>query len=307
MDLRTKPLQENFGLEVLDVDLARVDAPTFEAIRGLWQQDPLLLLRRQSLTDEELLSFSRGFGELDINIGGHKPNERHPELLYVSNLFRKDGNPVGGLGNDELVWHTDQIYRKRPASGSIFLGNEMPDDAGRTAFCNMALAYDALPDTLREQVDGRRAACRYGAHNPLSTFMRDNAGKTFRRMAQSEEQIREVENRTPAASHNLVLENPATGQRSLYLSPNHTFEIEGLSEAEGRDLIDALLAHALQDRFIYTHGWRNGDILMWDNARLLHRRDAFDANRPRLAKRTTIYLDPTYFAVPEPDLHVANF
>jgi alpha-ketoglutarate-dependent taurine dioxygenase len=133
--------------------------------------------------------------------------------------------------------------------------------------------------------------------------MRDNAGKTFHRMSESKEQVREIEQRTPAVTHDMVLENPATGQRSLYLSPNHTFAIEGLSEQDGRALVDALLAHALQDKLIYTHSWRNGDVVMWDNARLLHRRDAFDADLPRLAKRTTIYLDPAYFAVPEPGLH----
>ncbi len=96
----------------------------------------------------------------------------------------------------------------------------------------------------------------------------------------------------------MVLENSATGRRSLYLSPNHTIAIEGLPEAEGRELFDALLDHALRDEFIYTHRWRNGDVVMWDNARLLHRRDAFDGSLARLAKRTTIYMDPAYFAVP---------
>jgi taurine dioxygenase len=298
MELRTQPLRENFGLEVSDVDLAMIDTPTVDAVRELWRRNPLVLFRRQSLTNQELLAFSRNFGTLDVNIGGHAPNEFDPELLYVSNLVRADGALVGGLGSNELLWHTDQIYRDTPASGSIFYGVEMPDGAGRTSWCNMALAYEMLPDNLREQVDGRRAVCRYGTPKPLSTFMAGNEDMTFRRDAKSDSDIRDIESRTPAVTHDMVLENASNGQRALYLSPNHTEAVEGLNDAEGRALIDALLAHALRDDFIYTHDWRNGDVMLWDNARLLHRRDEFDARLPRLAKRTTIYMQPEYFAVP---------
>ncbi|MFT6583082.1 MAG: taurine dioxygenase [Alphaproteobacteria bacterium] len=298
MDIQTKPLGGNFGLEALDVDLATADGATVNAVRELWRRDPLVLFRRQSLTDRELLAFSRNFGKLDVNIGGHAPNEFHPELLYVSNLVRHDGVGVGGLGSNELLWHTDQIYRDTPASGSIFYGTEMPGAAGRTSWCNMALAYDSLPAGLRDRVDGRRAVCRYGTAKPLSTFMAGNEQKTFRRDAKSAADIARIEARTPAVTHDLVLENASNGQRTLYLSPNHTEAIEGLNEAEGRALIDAVLAHALRDDFIYTHDWRNGDVMLWDNARLLHRRDEFDARLPRLAKRTTIYMQPEYFAVP---------
>lgn len=298
MQLRTKPLGDSFGLEVPDVDLAGIDRAGFEAVRELWRGDPLVLFRRQSLTDRELIEFSRNFGELDIIIGGHATNEFNPELLYVSNLVREDGVVVGGLGSNELVWHTDQIYRDRPASGCIFYGVEMPDGAGRTSWCNTALAYDTLPEDLRARVEGRRAVCRYGAPKPLSTFMMGNEAKTFRRDAKSDAEIREIEARTPAVTHNMVLENISNGQRALYLSPNNTEAIEGLSEAEGRALIDALLAHTLRDDFIYTHEWRNGDVMLWDNARLMHRRDEFDARLPRLAKRTTIFMQPEYFAAP---------
>jgi taurine dioxygenase len=128
--------------------------------------------------------------------------------------------------------------------------------------------------------------------------MRAYTEKTFWRKLKSEKQTREVEESTPEVTHDMVLENPATGQRSLFLSPNHTIAIEGLPEAEGRELFDALLDHALRDEFIYAHHWRNGDVVMWDNARLLHRRDAFDGKLARLAKRTTIYMDPAYFAAP---------
>ena len=304
MALKTRQLQTNFGTEVLDVDLASLDDACFAAVRGAWQLDPVVLFRRQSLTEAELIAFSRRFGALDLEVildvstSEEVLDDRVPELFFVSNLHFADGRKVGGLSNDEIVWHTDQIFRKRPASGSIFYGIEMPSETGKTSFCNMARAYDTLPNDLRCRVEGRRSVCKYGTERPLSGFMRANVDKNFRREATSAAEIDEIERRTPEATHEMILENQATGQRSLYLSPNHTAAIEGLPEDEGTALFDALFDHAVQPANIYTHSWRNGDVLMWDNARLLHRREAFDPSIPRLAKRTTVYMDPTYFAVP---------
>ncbi|HAA93109.1 MAG TPA: hypothetical protein DCS82_01265 [Rhodospirillaceae bacterium] len=299
MEFATRPLSENLGLEVLDADLANVDDEAFDAIRAIWQKDPLLLFRRQNPTDEEFLEFSNRFGEIDVVIGGSRPSKRTPELLYISNLFSGDGNLIGGLGNHELVWHTDQIYRQRPASGSIFYGVEMPSGVGMTSFCNTAAAYDALPEDLRTRVNDARAVCKYGTHEPLSSFMRKQKSKTWHRYIKSKKETKAIDDRTPPATHDMVLENKATGQRSLYFSPNHTSAIEGMADEDGQSLFDAVIEHTIQDKFIYTHDWRNGDVLLWDNARLLHHRDAFDNDLPRFAKRTTVFLDPEYFAVPE--------
>ena len=302
MAFKTRPLSDNLGLEVLGADLSIIDDEAFEAIRNLWQQEPLLLLRRQNPTDQEFLDFSHRFGKIDVVIGGSQPSARNPELLYISNLFSGDGNLIGGLGNHELVWHTDQIYRQNPASGSIFYGVEMPHEAGRTSFCNTAAAYDAMSEDLKSKVDTARATCKYGTPAPLSSFMRKQKNKTWHRYIESDKEAKDIDDRTPEATHDMVLENPTNGQRSLYFSPNHTVAIEGMDEEGGRALIDAVIDHTIQDKFIYTHDWRNGDILFWDNARLLHHRDAFDNDLPRFAKRTTIFLDPEHFAVPEPKL-----
>lgn len=302
--LNLRPLQQHIGTEILDIDLAELDDAAFEAIRLEWQRDPVLLFRRQSLTEAELLAFSKRFGALDldtikdINVDDPASEDRNPELFFVSNLNYADGAKVGGLSNDEIVWHTDLIYRAKPASGSIFYGVEMPSGTAHTSFCNMAHAYETLPEDLRRQVDGKRARCKYGTENPLSSFMRQNLDKNFRRETASAEETKAIDQRTPEVVHDMVLVNPMTGQRSLYLSPNHTTAIENLSEDQGRALFDALMDHALQDENIYRHDWRNGDVLIWDNSRLLHRREAFDGRVPRLAKRTTVYMDPAYFAVP---------
>ena len=290
MELRTRPLAERFGLEVLDVDLASLDDATFQSIYRLWQSDPLLLFRRQSLTERELKSYSARFGELEHIVRDDMHAPEHPEIIYITGLKRADGGALGGLGTFEVHWHHDQIYRERPATGSIFYAVEVPEDTGRTSWCNTALAYANLPETLREQIDGHSATCKYGL-NPSRSFQRDfDDGK----------RVDTLHQRTPPATHPMVLTQPGSGERSLYLDPNKTFQVEGVDEADTRAFLDDVFAHVLRDEFIYTHTWRNGDVVMWDNARLMHRREAYDDALPRFAKRTTIFLREEDFAVPEP-------
>ncbi|PIW29930.1 MAG: TauD/TfdA family dioxygenase [Rhodospirillales bacterium CG15_BIG_FIL_POST_REV_8_21_14_020_66_15] len=293
MHLRTRPLKDTFGLEVLDVDLTNLDDETFDAIYKLWQQEPLLLFRRQSLTEGEHVAYSRRFGDLDILVRDDMLSPKHPEIIYITGLKREDGTPLGGLGSYEVYWHHDQIYRQRPASGSIFYALEMPENDGRTSWCNTKLAYDTLPDDLRQQIEGRRATAKYALKAESST-QRD--------LAKDAATMKKIHDRTPPAPHDMVLINPVTGEKSIYFDPNKTIAIDGMSEAKTRELVDALTGHILQERFIYTQTWRNGDVMMWDNARLWHRREAFDQTLPRLAKRTTIFLRGKDFAVPEPGL-----
>lgn len=293
MTLQTRALKNTFGHEVLDVDLANLDTKTFDEIYKLWQEEPLLLFRRQSMTEREQVEYSKRFGDLDILVRDDMLSPIHPEIIYITALKRPDGTPMGGLGTYEIYWHHDQIYRERPASGSVFYAIEVPESGGQTSFCNTKLGYDTMPDNLRNQLEGRRATAKYGM-KAESTTQRDFKGDP--------ETMKKINDRTPPATHDIILENPATGQKSIYLDPNKTLVIEDLNEDESKELIDAASQHMLQDDFIYQHSWRNGDVIMWDNARLWHRREPFDANLPRFARRTTIFLRPEDFAVPEPDL-----
>lgn len=291
MELETRPLTPAFGLEVAGVDLAAPDDETFDAIYRLWQRDPLLLFRRQSLSENELVGFSAGFGELEHIVRDDMHAPGHPEIIYITGLKRADGSALGGLGTYEVLWHHDQIYRQRPATGSIFYAVEVPEGTGRTSWCNTALAYAALPEALCARLDGRQATAKHG-HKPGGSFQRD--------FADDEQRLRTLHERTPPARHPMVLQNPFDGRRSLYLDPNKTVTVDGMDEGETRAFLDQVFSHVLKDEFIYTHAWRNGDVVMWDNARLMHRREAYDETLPRLAKRTTIFLRAADFAVPEP-------
>ncbi len=290
MDLSTRALHSAVGQEILDVDLANVDDALFDAIYALWRREPLLLLRRQCLNERELVAFSRRFGELDILVRDDLLSREHPEVIYVTNLKREDGTPLGGLGSYELNWHHDQIYRQRPPTGSIFQAMEMPEGQARTSWCSTSHTYAALPDDLREQVDSLKGISKYG--------LRPEAG--FQRDLKDTASVQQIHDRTPPASHPMVLRDPDTGRGSLYVDPKKIMGIEGLDEAQAQALIDALLPRLVCDEYVYTHEWRPGDVVFWDNARLMHRREAFDSAMPRLAKRTTIHLNPEHFAVPVP-------
>jgi taurine dioxygenase len=288
MKLTTRPLHPAFGLELIDVDLACVDDALFDSIYALWRQEPLLILRRQCINEPELVDFSRRFGELDILIRDDLLSKEHPEVIYVTNLKREDGSPLGGLGSYELNWHHDQIYRQRPPTGSIFQAVEMPHGQARTSWCSTVHTYAALPDALRERIDSLNVISKYGLQ----------AKHGFQRDLKDANSVKAIHDRTPPAYHPMVLRNPLDGRGALYVDPKKVMGIDGLDEVAAREVLDQLMPLLVRDEYVYTHEWRPGDVVLWDNARLMHRREAFDSAMPRLAKRTTIHLDPQHFAVP---------
>lgn len=282
MKLNTRQVG-NFCLEILDVDLTQVDDATFAALREVWQQNPLLLLRRQSLTESELVAFSARFGELEVIVRKDILSKRHPEIAYISNLRDESGESIGGLGSYDLRWHTDQSYRVKPATGAVFVAVEMPEESGNTWWANTEMAYGALPPETQAQLEGMEGMFKYILYEGDIS---------------DEPDMKEIRELTPDATHPMVLTNPATGRKSLYLDITQTFGISHMDPERGEALLKELKAHMSRDEFVYKHRWRVGDVMMWDNSRLQHRRDPYDAALPRLAKRTTIFLPPEQFPVP---------
>ncbi|MEK9671455.1 MAG: TauD/TfdA family dioxygenase [Rhodospirillaceae bacterium] len=296
MELKTRPLCKSFGLEIQGVDLANLDDATFDAIYKLWQKEPILLFCRQSLTESEQVAYSRRFGVLDHLVRDDMYSPKHPEIIYVTALMKPNGRPLGGLGAYELLWHHDQIYRERPASGSILYGCDMPEGDGLTSYCNTQLGLECMPADMREKIAGKKAVAKYGYKKGYGIE------KDFEK---DKDRLKVLHDRTPPQPHDTIMTDPVTGRETLYMDPNKTVTIDGMDEAETQAFLEDFKTHMLQDRFIYTHSWRNGDVLHWDNARVWHKRGSFDENLPRLAKRTTIFLNPADFAVPEPQLFYA--
>ena len=275
MTITTRPLTRTFGAEVSGVDLASpLDAATAKTLRELWLKYELLLFRDQRLDEAQQVAFSRHFGPLEIHLRREYLSPENPEILYVSNV-KKDGRPIGILSDTEVGWHYDQIYLPRPAVGSMLYSVIIPPDRGATSFADMTAAYEALPAATKARIEGRKAVQSYEAFNRSYSVPTND----------------EQRKKTPDIEHPLVRTHPTTGRKALYICPGMTIRIAGLPEAESAELLAELFAWSVRPEFVYTHTWRLGDALMWDNACTMHRREPFDTAQQRLMKRTTILAD----------------
>jgi taurine dioxygenase len=267
--LKTRRLSDALGLEILDVDLREPLSPgRVSQLQQAWYEGLILLLRNQSLAEEDQVRFGEHFGELGKTLNVHNTGN-HPAIMLISNI-RKDGKPIGALPDGEMQFHTDQCYVERPAAASMLYAIEVPSVGGNTMFANAYLAYETLPPEIQRQIDGRRA---------INAYDYDNAA-TFRGT-----RIREG---VPHYSHPVVRTHPGTGRKSLYVNRLMTIAIEGLPEAKSEELLNLLFDHQERRRFVYEHVWRVGDILMWDNRCTLHARTDFAPTERRLMRRITI-------------------
>lgn len=274
--LLVKPTGAGLGAEIGDVDLRKLDDGLFAELHRAWLQNLVLLVRGQRLTDADLIAFSRRLGELDlapIQETGRRFVEGLPELYVVSNVV-ENGEPIGSLGHGEAVWHTDMSYAERPPKASVLYALEIPSKGGDTSFVNMYAVYAALPEELKRRITGLRIK-----HD--GTY---NSGGYVRQGVTPTDDPRSA----PGVFHPLVYTHPETGRPALYLGRRRNAYIEGLDLPASEVLLDALWSHVNRDEFIWTHAWRRGDLVLWDNRCTMHRRDAFDAGSRRILHRTQI-------------------
>jgi taurine dioxygenase len=271
------PLNAPLGAEIRGLDLARPLAnEVVQMIDAAWQQYLVLLIREQTISEAQLIDFSRHFGELDPpgpNPYGEPFHKEFPEINIISNIVA-DGKPTGNLGAGEAVWHADMTYIDVPPKAAILYALEIPENAGNTYFANMFAAYEALPEELKQAIDGKSA---------IHDASLNSAG--LRRKGYTE--ITDVR-QTPGSHHPLVRTEPQTGRKALFLGRRRNSYIVGMDVAASEALLDMLWAHAGNMRFAMCHEWRAGDVLMWQNLAVLHRRDAFDADSRRRLHRTQL-------------------
>jgi taurine dioxygenase len=274
--LQLVPTGGALGAEVRGLDLRHTNGADFNAIRRAWTDHQVLLFRSQSMRDQDLIAFSRRFGKLDlapVQENGRRFVEGYPEIYVVSNVV-VDGVAIGSLGAGEAVWHTDMSYLPDPPKASALYALEVPAQGGDTSFCNMYAAFETLPDALRRRVDELRTR-----HD--GTY---NSGGYIRQGVTATDDPRT----SPGAVHPLVCTHPESRRRMLYLGRRRNAYLMGLQLAESEALLDALWAHVENPAFAWTHRWRVGDLVLWDNRCTMHRRDAFDANARRVMHRTQI-------------------
>lgn len=279
MTLAIKNLDAPLGAEISGIDLSRpVSSGDAAAIEGAWRERLVVVFHGQDLSDPQLIAFSRNFGELDPpgpNPYGEAFLKDHPELNVISNV-KQNGKPIGNLGDGEAVWHADMTYVDVPPKAALLHAIEVPppEAGGNTYFANMFAAYAALPADLKAAADGKVAT------HDAST---NSAGL----LRKGYERVTDVR-RTVGAHHPLVRTDPATGRKALFLGRRPNAYVLGMPLEESEALLDALWAHATQPRFALCHEWKVGDLLMWNNLSVLHRRDPFDPATRRVMHRSQI-------------------
>src|SRR3954469_24717534 len=274
--LDVRPNAAALGAEIRGVDLRAIDEATFAAIHRAWVDHLVLLFRGQSLSDDDLIGFSRRFGELDwapIQETGRRFVEGKPELYVVSNVV-ENGEPIGSLGAGEAVWHTDMSYIPDPPKASMLYALEVPPSGGDTGFVNMYAAYEVLPPVLKQRLEGLSVK-HDGTYN--------SGGYLRQGVAAIDDPVN-----SPGAVHPLVCTHPESGRRVLYLGRRRNAYILGLPLAESEKLLDEIWHYATRDEFTWYNQWRVGDLVLWDNRCTMHRRDAFDSGARRIMHRTQI-------------------
>ncbi|HEX3863024.1 MAG TPA: TauD/TfdA family dioxygenase [Stellaceae bacterium] len=270
MSVTIRRLAPTFAAEIGGVDLSRLTPSDTAAIKEAWLAHKILVFHGQELDEDALVLFAEKLGDTEIHLRQARTTGRR-EVMLVSNKT-EDGKPIGRLGNQELNWHMDQIFMAQPTAGTLLYAVEVTPEGGDTWFCDLAGAYEALPPALASQVEGRRAV-----HSAATADRRVG-------IKLSAEQQRNA----PEVVHPMVRTHPLSGQKGLYFSLNHTARVDGLSEDDSLPLFDELRRHATQPNFIYQHHWQVGDLVLWDNAATMHRRDPFPNHHARLMRRVGI-------------------
>jgi alpha-ketoglutarate-dependent 2,4-dichlorophenoxyacetate dioxygenase len=279
MSLTTRALHPRFGVEVVGVDVTRVDEATFAGVVAAFEEHSVLLFRGQSLTDEAQVAFSRRFGPLEVTIRSIASRAETPP--HIANLSNVDGEnrliPTGDKRNlfnaGNQMWHTDSSFKKVPAHASLLSAREVPPEGGETQFASMRVAYDRLPADMRMFLEDRVAVHSF----VYSRGLIDDGLLPPEHAAQ-----------VPPVRQALVRANPVNGRKAFYVG-SHACEIEGMPTAEARALLRELREAATRPEVVYTHRWRVGDLVMWDNRCTLHRGRPWDESRyRRVMHRTTV-------------------
>ena len=269
---------KSLGGEIVDLDISnKLTQDQINFINQSWDERLVLVFKKQNLDDHKLINFSKYFGELDPpgpNPYGITFLPEFPEINVISNVKNEQGTPIGNLGDGEAVWHADMTYLQLPPKAGILYALEVPENQGNTHFANMALAYSELPNKLKEKINDK-ILIHDSAHNSAGMLRKGYS---------------EVDNpsETPGARHPMVITDKNTNKKLLFLGRRPHAYIIGLELEESESLLNEIWEHATQEKFTWTQKWDKGDLLMWKNLNVLHKRDAFDPNTRRVMHRTQI-------------------
>ena len=285
--MKITPIRTGFVADISDIDLTAVSEPEFDRLYAAWRTYGVLRVRDQAITEDELQSFSAKFGPLEEIPMGRMPESERAKIknryvTQLSNIFH-NGKPIGGLGNAEASWHSDMTYVETPPPASILLAIEIPATGGDTYFSDQQAALDAIPGALKTRLQTLTIK-----HNAAHTSIGE-----LRPGYEPFDDPREA----PGAIHPIIRKHSETGAQCLYLGRREWAYIPGLSLQDSETLLDEIWSYAAQPDHVWRQQWQPSDLIIWDNRRVLHRRDDFDQNARRLMKRCQVLSRPTAASV----------
>ncbi len=250
-----RPLGGKIGVEVSGVDVKKLDDSGFAEIYRAWLGANVLVVTGQELEIDDFLRYSRRFGVVLPHPSKMTRHPDYPEITLLGvNKFGADGTlDMAIYRRGAEGWHTDGAYDQEPFKATQLYALAVPSRGGDTHFASMYAAYDALPQRLKERLDGLNGAFTYGGRRKKTAL------------------LNEEDRDWKPVFHRIVRTHPETGRKALYFDPGKILRIESVDEQESDAIIAELTELMIQPDAQYRHQWRKGDIVIWDNRCSYHR------------------------------------
>jgi len=259
MTVQMTPLHPDFGVKVTGVDLATLDDAGFDAILAAYHEHGALLFRDQFYTPDVQVALGHRFGIVGIPPRKQFNLPEHPEVSVLGNLMNPDGTPAAFFNEMGEEWHSDSAGYENLDGATFLYCIESPPEGGETLLCSMLTAWDTLEAERQADMEGRKLLHSWNYHN-------DKVLKVSKAKPLSPEERAKI----PDYWTDLVQVHPVTGRKLYYISHNLVKQVDDMSEADSLDYIMPLVDHATQPERVYTHRWRPGDLLVWDNRATMH-------------------------------------
>jgi alpha-ketoglutarate-dependent taurine dioxygenase len=275
--LKIQPENSTLGARIYDIDLRVLSSSAIRNIYEAWHEFAVLVFPKQHLDDKAHISFSSIFGGLERLLTASIADE-NPEICRVSNV-RLDGR-IDKLGDSyELhqrgnqYWHTDSSYKNVPSKASVLRAITVPESGGATEFADMRAAYDALDIEYRARLEKKVVVHDYISSQGLIGGLEQL----------TEQELLEL----PPVNHRLIQIHPGSGRKSLFVG-RHASHIAGEDFEKSRAELVKITEDACQPPRVFSHEWREGDLVIWDNRCVLHRGRPWRQDQPRVMFRTTV-------------------
>ena len=271
VEFKIKPLSDLMGAEITGLDLSNpISEKTRDKLLKAITHHLVVCIKNQKLSPTKLVDVSKLFGKPKQYFVKDETVDNIPEVIVVSNRTRENKPKVYASH-----WHTDDSYRKEPATLTFIYPDILPvNGGGGTDFINCYLVYDDLPKKLKNKIADVQAVHKWQSRRNVSEVVK---------------LTKEQEKETPPVEHPLIRTHPMSNKKSIYINPNRIDHISGLNEFDGDKLLDEIYEFSFQDKYKYSHSYEKGDLVIWDNRCTMHKANSdYDVSNLRIMHRVML-------------------